>query len=66
MASKKYVKHFFKVIYVHSVHHPSAGWLSLLPNFQNRGPDRISIFGGRLLEKGGDLFQQGGGLAVFT
>ena len=66
MASKMYAKHFFKVIYSHSVHPPSAGWLSLLPNFEKRGPGRISIFGERLLEKGSDLFQQGGELAVFT
>ena len=44
MASKKYVKHFLKVIYLHSVHLLSAGGLSLLPNFQERGPDRISFF----------------------
>ena len=47
--------------------HPlSAGGLSLLPNFQKRGPDRISIFRGRLLEKKGDFFQEWGGVAVFT
>ena len=38
----------------------SAGGLNLLPNFQKRGPDRIWIFRGRLLEKRGDFFLQGG------
>ena len=59
----------FKVIYVLSVHPPhSAGGLSLLPNFQKRGPDRILIFfRGRLLKRGGDVFEQEeGGILVFT
>ena len=39
----------------------SPGGLSLLPNFQIRGPDRMSIFRGRLLEKRRWLFWAGGG-----
>ena len=36
-----------------------GGRLSLLPNFQKGALDRISIFRGRLLGKGGDLFRGG-------
>ena len=44
MTSKKYVKHFLKVIYLRSVHHPhAAGGLSLLPKFQKWGPDGMSV-----------------------
>ena len=39
----------------------SAEGLSLLPNFQKRCPDRISIFRGRFLEKMGWLFWAGEG-----
>ena len=54
MTSKKYVKHFFKVIYLHSV------WGVESPTkFSKKGPDRISIFRGGLLEKRGDFFEQG-------
>ena len=56
MASKKYVKHIFNVIYLHSVHPLSPGGLSLLANFQKKGPDKISIFRGKLLEKRGVTF----------
>ena len=42
-----------------TVHPLSPGGLSLLPNFQKRGPDRISIFREELLEKRGDFFEQG-------
>ena len=59
MALKKYVKHFFKVIYLHHMHPLSDGGLNLLPNFLKRGPDRITIFRGRLLEKRGDFFSAG-------
>ena len=38
----------------------SARGLSLLPNFQKRGTDRISVFRGRLLEKRGNFFDVGG------
>ena len=61
MASKKYVKHIFNVIYLHSVHPLSPGGLSLLANFQKKGPDKISIFRGKLLEKRGWHFGAGGG-----
>ena len=53
MALKKYVKHYF---FLHCLHLLSAEGLNLLPNFQKRGSDRISIFRGRLLEKRGDFF----------
>ena len=52
---------FLKVIYLHSVHPLSPERLSLLLNFQKRGPCRISIFRGRLLEKRSWLFWVGGG-----
>ena len=52
---------FLKVVYLHSVHSLSPEGLSLLPNFQKMGFDRISIFRGRLLEKRGQLFWAGGG-----
>ena len=42
--------------------HPlSPEGLSLLPTFQKRGPDRISIFRDRLPEKRGGSFEQGEG-----
>ena len=42
----------------HSVHSPiSAGELSLLPNFQKGGLDRISIFSGGCWERARWLFQ---------
>ena len=63
MTLKKYVKHYF---FLHCVHMLSAKGLNPLTNFQKRGPDRISIFRGRLLEKKGDFFQEWGGVAVFT
>ena len=59
MASKEYVKHFLKVIYLHSVHPPFSWGVDSQPNFQKRGPDRISIFRGRLVEKRGDFFSRG-------
>ena len=43
-----------------TMHPLSPGGLSVLPNFQKRGPGRISIFRGRLLEKRGWLFWAGG------
>ena len=47
----------------HSVHSPiSAGELSLLPNFQKGGLDRISIFSGGCWERARWLFQ---GVPVF-
>ena len=59
MALKKYVEHFFKVIYLHRVHpHFCWGGLNLPPNFQKRGPERISSFRRRLLEKRSDFFQE--------
>ena len=61
MASKKYVKQFFKVIYLHSVQRPFCWGLSLLPNFQKKRPDRISNFRGRSPKNRGDIFQQRGG-----
>ena len=45
----------------YGAHALTAGGLSLLPNFQKKGTDRISIFRGRLMEKRGDFFEQGGG-----
>ena len=73
MASKKFVKQFFKVIYLHSVHPPSpspplvsAAALSRLPNFQQRGPTVSQFLEGGFQKGNGDFFQQGGGVAVFT
>ena len=77
MASKKFVKQFFKVIYLHSVHPPSpspphppplvsAAALSRLPNFQQRGPTGSQFLEGGFQKGNGDFFQQGGGVAVFT
>ena len=63
MALKKYVKHFFKVIYLHSAHPLSAGGLNLQPNFQKRGPDRISTFRGSW-KRGVTFFSRGEGLQI--
>ena len=49
---------FLKVIYLHSEHPLYPERLS--PSFQKSGPDRISIFRGKLLEKWGEIFEQGG------
>ena len=59
MASKEYVNIFFKVIYLHTVHPLSPEGLSVLSNFQKKGPDRISIFRGRLLEEGVTFLSRG-------
>ena len=63
MALKKYVKHFFKVIYLHSVLPLSTEGLNLLPNFQKRGPDRISTFRG-CWKRGVSFFSGGEGLQI--
>ena len=61
MASKKYFKYFLKwSTYIVCTPVLLRG-LSLLPNFQKKGPDMISIFRGRLLEKTGWHFCTGGG-----
>ena len=57
MTSKKYVKHFLKVIYLHSVHSLSAGVLSLLPSFQKGDLTGSQFLEGVRSEKGGYLFQ---------
>ena len=69
MALKKYVKQFFKVIYLHCVHTPPSPpfclGFNLLPNFQIKVPDRISIIRGRLLEKRGDFSGGGRGCSFY-
>ena len=50
-----------KEIFLYGVHPLSDDGLRLQPNFQKRGPDKISIFGGRLLEKKMWPFWAGGG-----
>ena len=67
MASKKYAKYFFKVIYLHSVHPPFCWGVEsrTIPNFQKRGS--WQDLRGKLLQKRGYFFEQGeGGIAVFT
>ena len=61
MASKEYVKHFFKKWSSYIVCTPFLlrGWVPT--KFSKKGPDRISIFRGRLQEKRGWLFWAGGG-----
>ena len=69
MALKKYVRHFFIVIYLHSVHPLSTGGLNLLQNFQNGGLTGSPILEGSCWKRGGTFFSSGerrGGIAVFT
>ena len=66
----KYVKHFFKVIYLHSVHPLSVGGLSLLPNFQKgawqdlnfwrevAGKEGVQLLEGGCWKRGGDFFSR--------
>ena len=55
------------MIYLHSAHPLSPEGLNLLPNFQKRESEGISVSRGRLLERIGDFFEQGeGGIAVVT
>ena len=56
MALVKYVKHFFKVIYLHSVHPLSVGGLSLLPNFQKGGVTGSHLLEGGCWKRGGATF----------
>ena len=57
MASKKYVKHFFKVICLHSVQPPFC-WGVGSPT---------KVFEGGCWKRGGDFFEQReAGIAVFT
>ena len=51
MASKKYVKQFLKVIYLHSVHHP----------FCCGGRTGSQFLEGGCWKRGGDFFEQGEG-----
>ena len=61
MASKKYFKHFFELIYLYSVHPRFAEGVESPTKFSKKGLDMISIFRGRLLEKTGWHFCTGGG-----
>ena len=56
MASTRYVKHFFKVIYLHSVQPLFCWGLESPTKFSKRRPHKISILWGSLLEKKGWLF----------
>ena len=64
MDLKKFVKHFFKVIYLHSVHSLSAGALDLLPYFQ-KGGLTVSQFLEGGCWKSGVTFSAGGRCCSF-
>ena len=65
MASKKYVKHFFKVIYLHSVH-PFLRGVESYQIFKKGGLTGSQYLDGGCWKRGGDFFQQGGGVVDFT
>ena len=57
MAPKKYVKHFFKKRSIYIVCTPLSTWMrgvggGVYVSYQILGPDSISVFRGRLMEKG--------------
>ena len=53
MALKKYLRHFFIVIYLHSVQPLCTGGLNLLQNFQNGGLTGSQFLEGSCWKRGG-------------
>ena len=67
MALKKYVKQFFKVIYLHNVHPHFlvASWVSC-QIYKKGGRKGSQFLEGGCQKSGGDFFQQGGGVEIFV
>ena len=63
MALKKYVKYFFKVVYLYSVQPPfccGGRGVESPTKISKKRTWKVSIFRERLLKKVGDFFQPGG------
>ena len=68
MASKKFVKHFLKVIYLHSVHRPFSWGVESPTKFLKKQDWQDLNFYREVARKEGVTFfsRVGGGVAVYT